>query len=196
MIPKARILIVDDDPALLEQAELILDPFYQVSVAISGVQALTYLKREPSVDLILLDILMPQMDGFDTMTAIRRIPGQQDTPIIFLTSLSDTESELHGLTAGAADYISKPFDSRILLARVQRCMTVGSQLDEEKLSNLETPLTDAEWKVAKLLARSYSNDEISQEMHYALDTVKKIVSRILDKLQIKSRKEIKKYIRK
>ena len=143
MIPKAHILIVDDDPALLEQAEMILDPFYQVSVAISGAQALTYLKREISVDLILLDILMPQMDGFDTMTAIRKIPGQQSTPIIFLTSLSDTESELHGLTAGAADYISKPFDSRILLARVQRCMMSGYQLDEDKLQDLETPLTDA-----------------------------------------------------
>ena len=91
--------------------------------------------------------------------------------------------------------ISKPFDTRVLLARVERRLRNGFQFDEEKLAALPEPLTDTEWKVAKLLARSYSNDEICQELHYALDTVKKLVSRILEKLRIRSRKEIKNYLR-
>lgn len=190
-----HILVVDDDPALLEQTESILYPQYQVSLAISGRQALNYLERGQDADLILLDILMPEMDGYETMKAIRSLPAHRSTPVIFLTSLSDTESELQGLDSGAADYIVKPCNPRILLARIARRLETGFQLDEEKLNALPEQLTDSEWKVAKLLARSYSNDEICQELHYALDTVKKIVSHILDKLQIQSRKEIKKYLK-
>ena len=192
---KSHILVVDDDPALLEQAEMILDPRYQVSLAVSGSQALSYLRREGSIDLILLDILMPEMDGYETLKSIRRIPGYEHLPVIFLTSLTGADSELQGLSAGAADYITKPFDSRVLLARVETRLQTGFQLDEKKLESLPSPLTDAEWKVAKLLARSYSNEEICQELHYALDTVKKMVSRILEKLQIRNRKEIKQYLK-
>ena len=190
-----HILIIDDDPALLEQAEMLLEHSYQVSLAISGPQALAYLKRGQEADLVLLDILMPEMDGYKTMEEIRKIPGHQKTPIIFLTSLTDSESELQGLSSGAADFITKPFDSRILQVRIERRLESSFQLDETKLEALPDKLTDAEWKVAKLLARSYSNDEICQELHYALDTVKKLVSRILEKLQIKNRKEIKKYLK-
>ena len=190
-----HILIVDDDPALLEQTESILYPQYQVSLAISGRQALNYLERGQDADLILLDILMPEMDGYETMKAIRSLPAHRSTPVIFLTSLSDTESELQGLDSGAADYIVKPCNPRILLARIARRLETGFQLDEEKLNALPEQLTESEWKVAKLLARSYSNDEICQELHYALDTVKKMVSHILDKLQIQSRKEIKKFLK-
>ena len=195
MIYQAHILVVDDDPALLEQAELILEERYAVSLAVSGRQALSYLERGQEADLILLDILMPELDGYATLEAIRRIPGYQNVPVIFLTSLSDPDSELQGLAAGADDFISKPFDTRVLLARVERRLRNGFQFDEEKLAALPEPLTDTEWKVAKLLARSYSNDEICQELHYALDTVKKIVSRILEKLQIQNRKEIRKFLK-
>ena len=138
---------------------------------------------------------MPEMDGYETMKAIRSLPAHRSTPVIFLTSLADTESELQGLDSGAADYIVKPCNPRILLARIARRLETGFQLDEEKLNALPEQLTDSEWKVAKLLARSYSNDEICQELHYALDTVKKLVSRVLEKLEIKSRKEIKKYLK-
>ena len=192
---REHILVVDDDPALLEQTELILYEQYQVSLAISGRQALSYLERGQPADLILLDILMPEMDGYKTMEAIRRLPGRQNTPVIFLTSLTDAESELQCLDCGAADYITKPCNPRVLLARIARRLETGFQLDEKKLEALPDQLTDTEWKVAKLLAQSYSNDEICQELHYALDTVKKIVSHILEKLQIHNRKEIRKYLK-
>lgn len=192
---RSHILIVDDSMALLEQAEEILGESYQISVAASGKQALRFFSKGKRTDLILLDILMPEMDGYETLKQIRKIEGCQDIPVIFLTSLDDEESELHGLLVGASDYITKPFNPAILAARVELRLRMENQLDEKKLSALAEPLTGAELKVAKLLAKSYSNEEIAKELHYALDTVKKIVSKILDKLEIKSRKEIKKYIR-
>lgn len=195
MIHQAHILVVDDDPALLEQAETILDEKYQVSLARSGRQALSYLRRGQKADLILLDILMPEMDGYETMKEIRAIPDMQKIPIVFLTSLTDPDAEVQCLTSGATDFITKPFDARILMARIERRLETGFRLDEEKLNALPEQLTDTEWKVACLLAQSYSNDEICQELHYALDTVKKMVSHILGKLQIRNRKEIKKYLK-
>ena len=190
-----HILVVDDDPALLEQAESILSEHYKVSLAASGKQAVQYLQRAQGIDLILLDILMPEMDGFETLKAIRMIETYKNVPVIFLTSLTDSASELQGLSVGAADYITKPFNSKILMARVELRLRTGFQLDEKKLAALPEQLTDSELRVARLLARSYTNDEIGHELHYALDTVKKIVSRILDKLDIHSRKEIRKFLK-
>ena len=192
---REHILVVDDDLALLEQAELILSKQYDVSLAVSGQKAIQYLEQGEQTDLILLDILMPDMDGYETLRAIRSIDSCRNIPVIYLTSLTDEESELQGLAIGAADYITKPFKPKILLARVNLRLKTGYQLDGKKLAHLPEPLTDTELKVAKMLAQSYSNDEICQELHYALDTVKKLVSRILEKLDIKSRKEIKQYLK-
>ena len=192
---REHILVIDDDPALLEQAEYILSERYAVSLANSGKQGVSFLEKGGRADIILLDIIMPDLDGFQTLDAIRSIDGCEKIPVIFLTSLSDAESELHGLRSGATDYITKPYNPLVLLARVELRLKTGNRLDEKKLAELAEPLTNVEHKVAILLARSYSNEEIAKELHYALDTVKKLVSRILEKLNIKSRKDIKKYLK-
>lgn len=189
------ILIVDDDSTLLEQAEQILSGRYHVSLATSGAQALRYLQSGQGADLILLDILMPGMDGYETLAALRRLPGYEEVPVVYLTSVSDPESEIKGLNIGAADYITKPFYPKVLLTRVEARLRTGNRLDEEKLAALPFPLTESEYRVAKLLVRARSNEEIGMEMNYALDTVKKLVSRVLEKLGIKSRKEIKQYMK-
>lgn len=189
------ILIVDDDPTLLEQAEQILSGRYRVSLASSGRQAIRYLQSGQGADLILLDILMSEMDGYETLTAMRKIPGYEDVPVIYLTSVAGPEAEVKGLNIGAADYITKPFHPKVLLTRVEARLRTGNRLDEEKLAALTFPLTESEYRVAKLLARSRSNEEIALEMNYALDTVKKLVSRVLEKLNMKSRKEIKRYMK-
>lgn len=190
-----HILVVDDDPLLLEQAENILSDKYRVSLANSGEQAVKYLERGESADIILLDILMPKMDGYETLQKIKQIEGCKDIPVIFLTSLMDSDSEIQGLSCGASDFITKPFNPKVLLARLDLRLKSSNLLDEEKMERLPVPLTETEWKVAKLLAKSYSNDEICQELHYALDTVKKLVSRILNKMDIKNRKEIKQFLK-
>lgn len=86
---RSRILIVDDDISMLEQLEQILGREYIVSLAASGSQALNYLNTGNWVDLILLDILMPEANGYEVMTEIRKIPRYKKTPVIFLTSLND-----------------------------------------------------------------------------------------------------------
>lgn len=194
MIYKDHILVVDDDLTLLEQAEQILSDNYLVSLANSGEQAIKYLKSGHEADLILLDILMPNMDGFQTLKAIQKLEGWMP-PVIFLTSVCGIDSEIKGLDIGAADYITKPFSPQVLLARLKARLNTRDRLDYDKLRALPFPLTESEYKVAKLLARSYSNEEIAEDMHYALDTVKKLVSRVLEKLDIKNRKEIKPYLR-
>ena len=194
MIYKDHILVVDDDLTLLEQAEQILSENYIVSLANSGEQATKYLKSGQEADLILLDILMPNMDGFQTLKAMQKLEGWMP-PVIFLTSVCGIDSEIKGLDIGAADYITKPFSPQVLLARLKARLNTRDRLDYDKLRALPFPLTESEYKVAKLLARSYSNEEIAEDMHYALDTVKKLVSRVLEKLDIKNRKEIKLYLR-
>lgn len=194
MIYKDHILVVDDDLTLLEQAEQILSDNYIVSLANSGEQAIKYLKSGQEADLILLDILMPNMDGYQTLKAIQKLEGWMP-PVIFLTSVCGIDSEIKGLDIGAADYITKPFSPQVLLARLKARLNTRDRLDYDKLRALPFPLTESEYKVAKLLARSYSNEEIAEDMHYALDTVKKLVSRVLEKLDIKNRKEIKLYLR-
>lgn len=194
MIYKDHILVVDDDFTLLEQAEQILSENYIVSLANSGEQAIKYLKSGQEADLILLDILMPNMDGYQTLKAIQKLERWMP-PVIFLTSVCGIDSEIKGLDIGAADYITKPFSPQVLLARLKARLNTRDRLDYDKLRALPFPLTESEYKVAKLLARSYSNEEIAEDMHYALDTVKKLVSRVLEKLDIKNRKEIKLYLR-
>ena len=102
-----HILIIDDDLMLLKTAEEILSDQYNVSVAKSGIQALNLLNKNIIPDLILLDIDMPQMDGYETLEEIKKIPRCELIPIIFLTGFSEMDYEVRGLKAGAVDYIVK-----------------------------------------------------------------------------------------
>ena len=98
-----HILIIDDDLMLLKTAEEILSDQYNVSVAKSGIQALNLLNKNIIPDLILLDIDMPQMDGYETLEEIKKISGCELIPIIFLTGFLEMDYEVRGLKAGAVD---------------------------------------------------------------------------------------------
>ena len=112
------ILVVDDDAANLRMANHILSKEkMRVSCLKSGKDAVTFL-RENRPDLILLDIHMPEMDGFETIAAIRENEGAADIPVIFLTADDDSSTETRGLEAGAMDFIKKPFVPEVLLLRV------------------------------------------------------------------------------
>ena len=127
-----HILIIDDDLMLLKTAEEILSDQYNVSVAKSGIQALNLLNKNIIPDLILLDIDMPQMDGYETLEEIKKIPRCELIPIIFLTGFSEMDYEVRGLKAGAVDYIVKPFAKEILLARVERHLERYQQRQHKK----------------------------------------------------------------
>jgi CheY-like chemotaxis protein len=113
------ILIVDDNPTNLEVlSETLVRNGFQVSVAIDGESAIDQIRYQQP-ELILMDVMMPGMDGFETCQALRQNPATWDIPIIFMTALSDTESKVKAFALGAVDYITKPFQQDEVLARVR-----------------------------------------------------------------------------
>ncbi len=116
---QATILIVDDTPENLTVLGELLQPAYRVRAANSGRRALQVAVAEPVPDLILLDVMMPEMDGYAVLAQLRADPRTHDIPVIFVTAMDSTEAEEHGLDCGAVDYITKPLRPAIVLARVR-----------------------------------------------------------------------------
>jgi putative two-component system response regulator len=113
------ILIVDDTPENLTVLGELLQPSYRVLAANSGRRAIQLAGGNPRPDLILLDVMMPDMDGYAVLRQLRQSPQTQDIPIIFVTAMDNTEDEERGLELGAVDYITKPLRPGIVLARVR-----------------------------------------------------------------------------
>ncbi|HEY6272224.1 MAG TPA: SpoIIE family protein phosphatase [Terriglobales bacterium] len=116
---KKVVLLVDDAPANIQVANSILKEAYRIRVATNGAKALELAKGSPAPDLILLDIVMPEMDGYEVCTRLKAAPETRDIPVIFLTGQTETEDETRGFEVGAVDYIHKPFSPAIVKARVQ-----------------------------------------------------------------------------
>ena len=113
------ILIVDDDTGNLGSLGSLLQPHYDVLIAPSGERALQIAARVPKPDLVLLDVLMPGMDGYEVLAHLRENPATSDIPVIFVTGLDSIADEERGLVFGAMDYITKPYRPPIILARVK-----------------------------------------------------------------------------
>ncbi len=119
-----RILVVDDTPANIQVlAGTLRDKGYQISVATNGKQALEVVERMQP-DLILLDVMMPEMDGFETCRRLKAAEQSRQIPVIFLTARTDTADIVQGFDLGAVDYVSKPFNAPELLARVNTHLTI------------------------------------------------------------------------
>lgn len=116
-----HILMVDDNTTNLKVAAQVLQPFYQLSMAKSGKQALSFLKKNKP-DLILLDINMPDMNGYETLEEIKLNPNSSNIPVIFLTASNDIESEVKGMQMGALDFITKPFEEQVMLSRIEKVL--------------------------------------------------------------------------
>ncbi len=116
---KPTILIVDDIPHNLAVLGDLLLPFYNVRAANNGARAIEIASTHPSPDLVLLDVMMPDMDGIDVLAKLRANPITTEIPVIFVTAMDATEDEEKGLALGAADYITKPLRPAIVLARVR-----------------------------------------------------------------------------
>lgn len=116
---QSKILIVDDEFFNIESLVGLLKSSYKIMIAKNGVQALRALQSDTLPDLILLDIVMPEMDGFEVIRHLKENPLTRNIPVIFLTAKNDIESESQGLYLGAMDYISKPFHTTIVHARIR-----------------------------------------------------------------------------
>jgi len=130
--PTAHILIVDDAPTNLRALIELLSPTYEIRVAVNGEEALAAVMSDEPLDLILLDIMMPGMDGYAVCRELKRHPNHCDTPVIFITAKDAVSDETYGFEVGAVDYITKPFDGRVVLARVRNQLLVRSALVHER----------------------------------------------------------------
>jgi sigma-B regulation protein RsbU (phosphoserine phosphatase) len=116
---KKIVLVVDDAPANIRIVNEILHDSYKVRIATNGAKGLELAQGTPSPDLILLDVVMPGMDGYDVCTHLKASPSTRDIPVIFLTGQTETTDETKGFEVGAVDYIHKPFSAAVVAARVQ-----------------------------------------------------------------------------
>jgi putative two-component system response regulator len=139
-LEQAVILVVDDVPENLTVLSTLLAPRYRVRVATSGARALDLATTGTPPDLVLLDVMMPGLDGYEVCARLKADARTRDVPVIFLTAKSDVEDEARGLDAGAVDYITKPISPPIVLARVRTHLALKASADflRDKSAYLET----------------------------------------------------------
>jgi diguanylate cyclase (GGDEF)-like protein len=155
---KAKVLIVDDEKINLDVLIGLLKPYYRTVAAKSGEQAFKRLEIPPLPDLILLDIMMPGMDGYGVCRKLKESNLTRDIPVIFITGKNDVQDEAKGFQSGAVDYITKPFSPLIALARVKTHIELKRRGDMlERLAGLDgltgipnrrhfDQFLEAEWK--------------------------------------------------
>ncbi|MBO4415075.1 MAG: response regulator [Lachnospiraceae bacterium] len=190
---------MDDDIGMLNTIEdVLINAGYAVSLAKSGKQAINMLKKGIGYQLVLLDVDMPEMDGYETFKAIRELEVSKDIPIIFLTGMDGPDFEIKGWEYGAADYITKPFIKSVFLARIKNRISspaVAAKYDLKALDEFEKVLSETELAVAKYIADGLSNPEIAKQTHYSYGYVKQVVSTILEKMDMRKRADIRKYLK-
>lgn len=139
---QASILIVDDIPTNIQVLAEALRQQHRVKVATNGRDALAIAHAEPRPDMILLDVMMPEMDGFEVCRQLKADPATRHIPVIFVTAKDDVADEEHGLMLGAVDYIAKPFHLPVVRARVRNHLALKLKADLlESLANIDS-LTD------------------------------------------------------
>jgi phosphoserine phosphatase RsbU/P len=124
IVDKKILLLVDDEPSYIGLTKLILEDDYKIRIATSGAQALSLAQSVPTPALILLDVQMPDMDGYDVCRKLKASPQTCDIPVIFLTGQTRDGDETKGFESGAADYIHKPFSPAVMKARVRTHITL------------------------------------------------------------------------
>jgi len=159
---RATVLLVDDVPANLSLLSSILREDYRIQLATNGAKALE-LVATSAPDLILLDVMMPEMDGHEVCRRLKSNPDTRDIPVIFVTAQNQVEDEELGLTLGAMDYIHKPISPPIIKARVRNHIVLKLQTDALKRLTLIDGLT-------KVPNRRHFDDSLDNEMQRALRT--------------------------
>ncbi|MBM3435427.1 MAG: response regulator, partial [Bacteroidetes bacterium] len=138
---KNSVLIVDDNKENIKVLGLALkEKNYNLIIAYNGVNALEILDITP-IDLVLLDVMMPEMDGFEVCSRMKANPKTKDIPVIFITALTELDNIVRGFEVGGVDYITKPFKSNEMYARVQSQLEIRNQrmkLEEQTLEKKET----------------------------------------------------------
>jgi DNA-binding NarL/FixJ family response regulator len=193
------ILVVDDDPIIRDSvADILRLSEYHVLVASGGLEALRILEREVP-HLMIIDIMMPQMNGYQLYQRICRDPSLAPVPVIFLTAKGQLEDIRFGKEMGADDYLVKPLEPEDLLAsvhgklarfeRLARLRPSPTDHEPDSWPPLGYDLTPREREVLALMAEGFMNSEIAEQLVVSLYTVKNHVSSIISKLGARNRVE-------
>jgi DNA-binding response OmpR family regulator len=187
---KGTVLVVDDEGKIRSLVKLyLIKNNYRVITAANGKEALAIATRE-NPDIIILDIMLPDMNGFEVCRSLRKIPGRAELPVVYLSSLQESESIITGLDAGGDDYITKPFDPNVLIARVNALLrrTTNYMDKEENESNtIVEEFTYQERKILQWVEMGYTNKEIAEKLKLKVGTVKVYNHQLFQKLQVKNR---------
>ena len=202
-----RLLLVDDEPNLLVAVAAVLrGEGFEVTTARNGREALTNVAQS-TPDLIVSDVRMPGMDGFELARRLRSTASFALIPIVFLSAKDETEDRVEGFRSGVDVYLTKPFEPSELIAviqgilqRIERTHSTIARLVGPESVTKETvfvrdeELTEAEWRVAREVARGSSNKEIAAEFNISVRTVENHISHILGKKGFTNRVEIARYL--
>jgi len=203
-----KVLIVDDDLTLRTAViRYLQNRGYSVQEAASGAEALSLFEQNPP-DIIVSDVMMPEMDGLEFCRRLRATRSGQLVPFIFLSSRKDVEDRVQGHQMGADDYLIKPFDPKELVAKIESQLERSRRIHAEivrlmQQSNVETPspeappqplpLTPAEEKVFWEVIQGFTNKQIGDRLFVSPRTVQTHLSNILSKLQLESRSQLIRY---
>jgi signal transduction histidine kinase len=167
---EAIVLVVDDTPENLHFIGGVIEPYYRVRVANSGPVALRVAQIQPLPDLILLDILMPEMDGYEVLKRLRAMPETANTPVIFVTAMNSDADEALGLSLGAVDYVTKPVSPALLLARLRVHLELKSARDWLRNRN-EVLASEVERQTVEIRAAKEAAENASQAKSDFIDAM-------------------------
>ncbi|GBF82025.1 response regulator transcription factor [Aphanothece sacrum] len=196
-----HLLLVDDDPNLILLVKDYLEfQGYEVTTAENGREALEILEKQIP-DMIICDVMMPEMDGYALVDRIRQDGRTSWIPVMFLSAKGQSQDRVKGLNTGADVYMVKPFEPEELVAQVESSLKQASRLMRHKTktslddstriqvpSNVE--LTPTELKVVQLVAQGLANREIAEKLNVSQRTIESHVSNMLNKTNLHNRTEL------
>lgn len=196
-----RLLLIDDDPNLILLVKDYLEfRGYEVITAENGREALEVLEQDVP-DMIICDVMMPEMDGYSLVSAIRSDPKTSWIPVLFLSAKGQSQDRVKGLNIGADVYMVKPFEPEELVAQVESSLKQASRLIQHKDAKsgdsspkiqvpFDVELTPTELRVVQFVARGMANREIAEELNVSQRTIESHVSNMLGKTGLHNRTEL------
>ncbi|MBE9030400.1 MAG: response regulator transcription factor [Alkalinema sp. RL_2_19] len=196
-----KLLLIDDDPNLILLVKDYLEfRGYEVITAENGREALEILESS-TPDMIICDVMMPEMDGYSLVSTIRSEPKTSWIPVLFLSAKGQSQDRVKGLNIGADVYMVKPFEPEELVAQVESSLKQASRLIQHKDSKggsdgpkiqvpFDVELTPTELRVVQYVARGMANREIADELNVSQRTIESHVSNMLGKTGLHNRTEL------
>ncbi|NET58194.1 MAG: response regulator transcription factor [Symploca sp. SIO2E6] len=195
-----QLLLIDDDPNLILLVQDYLEfQGYEVLTATNGLEALSLLE-DNIPDMIICDIMMPEMDGYTLVEQIRQDPRTNWIPVLFLSAKGQTQERIKGLNIGANVYMVKPFEPEELVAVVESSLkqtrrliqysVIGAESESTRPIPTSIELTRAELKVIEKLAQGMANREIAKRLKVSQRTIETHVSNMLSKTRLHNRTEL------